>query len=100
MLRAASEGIYGDETWDDEDALAATDYDHELASAYRLGRRGREVFTADRAARAGDIAAAMETPLMLAWGGERRALWDAWLAGLQGGAGTACGLVDEREDCS
>lgn len=57
MLRAASEGIYGEEAWDDEEAFTAANFDHELASA----------------------------PALLTWRGEHQALLDAWLSGLHAG---------------
>ena len=83
VLRAASEGIYGDETWDDERAMAATDFDHELAGAHRLGRRGIACFTTDRAARVLEVATRTLPTLRLAWRGGHGELLEAWLAGLR-----------------
>lgn len=84
-LRAASHGVYGDETWNDEPALAATGYDHELAAAYRLGRRGIACFSPDRAQRVLDVAIETTTALRLAWRGSHDELLNAWLAGLRTG---------------
>ncbi len=83
VLRAASEGIYGDETWDDEPSMAATGFDHELASAYRLGRRGMACFTPDRARRVLEVVTQTQPTLRLAWRGANDELLDAWLAGLR-----------------
>ncbi len=82
VLRAASEGIYGDETWDDELALAATEYDHQLAGANRLGRRGISCFSPDRANRVLRMATQMQPVLRLAWRGAHHELLEAWLTGL------------------
>ncbi len=82
VLRASSEGVYGYETWEDDLALAATDFDHQLAGANRLGRRGIACFNHDRARRVLDVAAQIEPALRLAWRGAHRALLDAWLAGI------------------
>ena len=49
LLSAASEGLYGDEAWSDGASLEANDHDIFLAGAYRLGSRGRELFTQHRA---------------------------------------------------
>lgn len=38
ILRASSEGVYGDATWEDEEALRAMDFDIITAGAYRTGR--------------------------------------------------------------
>lgn len=83
VLRAASEGIYGDETWDDELALAATDFDHALAGAYRLGHRGIACFRANRAQRVLEVATQTEPTVRLAWRGTYGELLEAWLAGLR-----------------
>lgn len=48
LLAAASDGIYEEEAWDDEDALAACDYTIDLAGAYRFGRQAASRFTAER----------------------------------------------------
>ncbi len=68
VLRASSEGIYGEETWDDELAMAATDFDHELAaptdsaveaslaSSLTVPERVLEVATTDSAHRAAGLA--------------------------------------------
>ena len=85
VLRAASEGIYGDETWDDERAMAATDFDHELAGAHRLGRRGIACFIPDRALRVHKVAKQVHPALRLAWRGAHEGLLKAWLAGLRAG---------------
>ncbi|WP_460771749.1 nucleotidyl transferase AbiEii/AbiGii toxin family protein [Mariniluteicoccus flavus] len=45
LLEAASDGVYGDETWDDEHALRACDHDHPLAAAFRSGRLAGGLFT-------------------------------------------------------
>lgn len=91
VLRAASEGIYGEETWDDGVAMAATDFDHALAGAYRLGRRGIACFSNDRARRVLEAATQAELSVRLAWRGARDELREAWLAGLHvfGGADPA-----------
>lgn len=83
MLRASSDGVYGDETWEDDLALAATDFDHQLAGANRLGRRGIECFSPDRAQRVRELATRMQPVLRLAWRGAHDELLDAWLDGLQ-----------------
>lgn len=49
ILSASSEGPYGDETWADEMALEATDYDIILAGPFRAGRLAAGPFD-DRAA--------------------------------------------------
>jgi predicted nucleotidyltransferase len=85
VLRAASEGMYGDETWDDELAMAATDYDHEFAGAHRLGRRGIVCFTTDRAGRVLEVATQIQPTVRLAWRGGHDELLEAWLAGLRTG---------------
>ncbi len=86
VLRAASEGIYGDETWDDLVAMAATDFDHALAGAYRLGRRGIACFTTGRAAQVLEIGRQIQLTVRLAWRGAEDELLQAWLDGLRGGA--------------
>lgn len=83
VLRAASEGIYGDETWDDEPAMAATDFDHELAGAYRLGRRGIACFSTDRARHVLEVATQTRATVRLVWRGDHKELLEAWLAGLR-----------------
>lgn len=83
VLRASSEGVYGEEVWDDEPAMAATDFDHELACAYRLGRRGIACFPVDRAGRVVDVARQAELVVRLAWRGAHSELLEAWVAGLQ-----------------
>lgn len=83
VLRASSGGAYGDETWDDELALAATDFDHQLAGAYRLGRRGIACFIPDRAQRVLEFATQIHPALRLAWRGAHGELLEAWLAGLR-----------------
>lgn len=82
VLRAASEGSYGDETWVDAASLAATDFDHELASAHRLGRRAISCFSSDRAATVLMVANRIQPALRLAWRGKHDALLEAWLAGM------------------
>lgn len=89
VLRAASEGTYGEETWDDELAMAATDYDHELAGAYRLGSRGSACFSPERAQRVLQMAA--EIPSLA--GRPRRT--PGGMAGRHpGNLTTACGSAD------
>ncbi|WOP18287.1 hypothetical protein [Raineyella sp. LH-20] len=83
VLRASSQGVYGDETWDDELALAATDFDHELAGAYRLGRRAITCFSPDRAEQVLQVAMKAQSALRLAWRGAYDELLEAWLAGLR-----------------
>ena len=85
VLRAASEGIYGKETWEDERAMAAADYDHELACAYRLGRRGIACFTTSRAGRVLEVATQTQPTARLAWRGGHDELLEAWLTGLRTG---------------
>lgn len=85
VLRAASEGSYGDETWDDELAMSATDFDHQLAGAYRLGRRGIASFITDRAERVLDVATQAQPTVRLAWRGAHAEVLEAWLAGLRSG---------------
>ena len=85
VLRAASEGNYGEETWDDELAMAATEYDHELASAHRLGRRGIACFATDRAGQVLEVATQIRPTVRLAWRGRHDELLEAWLTGLQSG---------------
>lgn len=95
VLRAASEGIYGDETWDDELAMAAADYDHEFASAHRLGRRSVACFSSDRAGRVVQTATQIRPALLGIWRGTHRELLGAWQAGLQerGGADATKGTT-------
>jgi predicted nucleotidyltransferase len=83
VLRAASEGIYGEETWDDEPAMTATEYDHELASAHRLGRRGIACFGTGRAERVYLVATEVQRVVRSAWRGAHQELLGAWLAGLR-----------------
>lgn len=83
VLRASSEGVYGDETWDDERAMAATDFDHELAGAYRLGSRGIACFSPGRAERLERVGTAAQPLLRLSWRGRYKELLEAWLAGLR-----------------
>lgn len=85
VLRASSEGVYGDETWDDEVAMAATDFDHEVASAFRLGRRGIACFTTERARRVLQVATQVHPILRLAWRGAHDELLGAWLAAVRAG---------------
>lgn len=87
VLRASSEGVYGDETWEDNLALAATDFDHQLAGANRLGRRGIACFNTDRAQRVLDVATQIQPALRVAWRGTHRELLRAWLAGLRARGG-------------
>lgn len=98
VLRAASDGIYGDETWGDQSAMAATDYDHELAGAYRLGRRGVACFSLDRAGRVVQTGSQIQPALLSTWRGAHRELLGAWLAGLQerGGANPTEGTTIGR----
>lgn len=86
VLQAASHGRYGDEVWDDDDALAAVGFDHELAGAYRLGRRGLECFRPDRASMVLSVASRTEDTLQFRGHRERRVLLDAWRAGLRDAA--------------
>lgn len=83
VLRAASDGVYGEETWHDEPSMAAADFDHELAGAYRLGRRGIACLPNDRARRVLEVATQAELSVRLAWRGANGELLDAWLAGLR-----------------
>lgn len=83
VLRASSEGAYGNETWADEVALAATDFDHQLAGANRLGRRGIACFSPNRAQLVLDLATQMQPALRLAWRGGHDELLEAWLDGLR-----------------
>ncbi len=85
VLRASSEGVYGDETWEDQLAMAASDFDHQLAGANRLGRRSIECFSPDRAQRVLDVATKIQPALRLAWRGAHEELLGAWLAGLGSG---------------
>ncbi len=85
VLRASSEGVYGEETWDDEVAMTAADFDHELAGAYRLGCRGIACFTIDRARRVLQVATQVHPILRLAWRGAHDGLLEAWLAGVRAG---------------
>ena len=85
MLRASSEGVYGDDIWEDNLALAATDFDHQLAGAHRVGRRGIECFSSGRAQRVLEVATQMQRALRLAWRGAHHELLEAWLAGLRAG---------------
>lgn len=84
-LRAASDGVYGEEAWGDELAMQATHFDHELAGAFRLGRRGIACCTTDRAVQVLEVATQTEPAARLAWRGARDELWEAWLAGLRAG---------------
>lgn len=43
ILAASSEGIYGDEAWDDSVALAAVDHDIRLAGSFRAGAVGNQM---------------------------------------------------------
>lgn len=95
VLRASSEGVYGEEVWDDEPAMAATGFDHELACAYRLGRRGIDCFPVDRARRVVDVARQAELTVLLAWRGAHSELLEAWVAGLQ-----TCGTTDDAQSTS
>ncbi|RXW33492.1 hypothetical protein [Propioniciclava flava] len=83
VLRAASEGIYGEETWNDEPAMAATEYDHQLAGAHRLGRRGIACFGTGRAERVDLVATEVQRVVTSAWRGSHQELLGAWLAGLR-----------------
>lgn len=85
VLRASSEAEYGDETWDDKVALAAADYDHELASAFRLGHRGIACFNPERTQRVLSVSSDSQQILRLAWRGAHDELLEAWLAGLRAG---------------
>ncbi len=87
VLRASSEGIYGNEVWEDEVALTATDYDHTLAGVHRLGRRGIACFTPGRAERLIQRASEIQPALRLAWRGAHDQLLEAWLVGLRTGRG-------------
>lgn len=84
ILRAASHGGYGEEVWDDLEALAALDHDHELAGAFRLGRRARACFTDRRAALLDEVLDTATPRLEAAWPRtvERRIL-NAWLRGIR-----------------
>lgn len=83
VLRAASEGIYGEETWHDESSMAATDYDHELASAHRLGSRGIACFDTGRAEWVKRVASEVQREVRSAWRGAHEELLAAWLTGLR-----------------
>ena len=65
--------------------MAATDFDHELAGAHRLGRRGIACFIPDRALRVHKVAKQVHPALRLAWRGAHEGLLKAWLAGLRAG---------------
>lgn len=82
ILAAAGEGRYGEETWGDEEALQAMEYDHLTASVFRLGRVAISCFTSERAGLVLDFAAQAREHLLTAWRGRSREQLDAWLAGL------------------
>lgn len=83
VLQAASCGIYGEEVWDDDDAMTAVGFDHELAGAYRLGRRGLGCFTPARAQMVLSVATNTEGTLRFAGHREQHVLLDAWRAGMR-----------------
>lgn len=85
VLRASSEGVYGDETWEDEVALSATDFEHQLAGAHRLGLRGIACFSPDRAKRVLEVASKIQPAVRLAWRGAHHEFLGAWLDGLRAG---------------
>lgn len=83
LLQAASLGVYGAEVWDDDEAMAATGFDHELAGAYRLGRRGLSCFEPTRADRVLSVADSTEDVLLFTGHRAQHVLLDAWRAGLR-----------------
>lgn len=83
VLQAASHGTYGEEVWDDDEALSASDFDHELAAAYRLGRRGIACFSPERASMVLAVVETTEETLGFPRHPEQRLLLDAWRAGLR-----------------
>lgn len=83
VLQAASRGCYGEEVWDDDAALAAGDYDHEVAAAYRLGRRGRSCFAPDRARLLLSVVDSTEERFAFSRRNARPDLWTAWLKGIR-----------------
>lgn len=83
VQQAASHGIFGEEIWEDDDAMAAVGFDHELAGAYRLGRRGLGCFTSARAQMVLSLATSTEDTLRFAGHREQHVLLEAWRAGLR-----------------
>lgn len=85
VLRASSDGIYGEEVWEDARAMEASGFDHQLAGANRLGRRGIACFSLDRGRVVLSVAKASRNPLRLVWRGRHTDLLDSWLAGIADG---------------
>lgn len=85
VLQAASRGAYGEEVWDDDQAMAAVDFDHELAGAYRLGRRGLACFAPWRARMVWAVVERLRERLWFPRHPEEHRLLDAWRAGLRRG---------------
>lgn len=83
VLQAASRGVYGEEVWDDDVSMAATGFDHGLAGAHRLGRRGIECFAPHRASLLLKIVGSAEDSLRSTWRRDSHDLLDAWLSGLR-----------------
>lgn len=48
LLKAGSQGPYGDELWSDEEALAINEFDASLAGAWRIGRGAGRLFDLKR----------------------------------------------------
>lgn len=82
VFQAASEGVYGDETWADTEALEAMRYDHTTASIFRLGRSAIAHFSPERADQVLGFAAHARENLLASWRGWGREQFDAWLSGL------------------
>lgn len=91
LLLAASSGVYGEDVWDDDEAMAACEFDHELAGAYRLGRRGIACFPPERATMVLAVASNTEGTLSFPRHPEQDPLLDAWRAGMRCGHGDAQG---------
>lgn len=83
VLQAASHGTYGEEVWDDDEAMSAAEFDHELAGAYRLGRRGIACFPPERASMVLAVVETTEETLWFPRHPEQRILLQAWRAGLR-----------------
>lgn len=85
VLRAASDGVYGDEVWGDAAAMEAASFDHQLAGAYRLGLRGIRCFSDDRGEEVWSVATQSRDQLRLVWRGRHDDLLDSWLTGIADG---------------